>query len=294
MKNRIFVSGANGFQGSSIANALLLNGNEVITLSRTSESKSENKNELQIVSGGLEDKTALSKALENTDKAVFTLPLIFDKKEAKTYVKNFISAAEETKTLSLVVFNSGFDLPKETTGYLGQDLKAEIKTLFDNSSLNVITLMPDIYIDNLAAPWSIPVIQEHNILPYPVASGQRVPWVSHTDLAKYTVSAINKPELANKTLPIGGNVVTGEEIASAISNAIGKQINFVSVAPDDFEKQLAPAFGDLAAKEISNLYRYVDTNKENLVAKDFKNTQDLLGVTPQTIQDWATSINWNN
>jgi uncharacterized protein YbjT (DUF2867 family) len=293
MNNRIFVSGATGFQGGSIANALLSKGNEVITLSRTSESKSKNKNELQIMSGGLEDKAAIAKALENTNKAVFTLPLIFDKNEAKIYVENFIAAAEETKELSLVVFNSGFDLPKETTGFLGQDLKVEIKALFDNSNLNVITLMPDIYIDNLAAPWSIPVIQEHNILPYPVVSGQKVPWVSHTDLAKFTASAIEKPELASKTLPIGGNIVTGEEIASVISNAIGKQINFVSVAPDDFEKQLAPAFGDLAAKEISNLYRYVDANKGSLIAKDFKSTQELLGVTPQTIQDWAASINWS-
>jgi hypothetical protein len=86
--------------------------------------------------------------------------------------------------------------------------------------------------------------------------------------------------------------LTGEEIASAISEEVGKTVNFVGMTPDDFEQQIAPTFGALAGKEISNLYRYVDANQGALIAKDFKHTQELLGVVPQSLEAWAKSVSW--
>lgn len=164
--------------------------------------------------------------------------------------------------------------------------------MFDASGLNVITLVPDIYIDNISAPWSIPVILNNKIVPYPIAVGNKVPWISHVDLAKYVVAAISKPDLAGEVLTIGGNLLTGEEIAAAISSEINQPLNFVAMTPDEFEQQIAPAFGDLAGKEISNLYRYVSDNREQLVSKDFKKTQDVLGVVPQSLTEWVRSVKW--
>ena len=130
------------------------------------------------------------------------------------------------------------------------------------------------------------------VLPYPVAAGNKVPWISHADLAKFVAAAITKPELAGQTFPIGGNLYTGEEIAEAISVEINQTINFVPMTPDEFEQQIAPSFGDLAGKEISNLYRYVADNRVQLVAKDFKKSQDILGVVPQSLTEWVQSIKW--
>lgn len=288
MKNKIFVTGGRGAQGGNIAQLLISKGEKVTTLSRTDE---DNSADLQVIKGGLEDVKSIQEALENADKAIFTLPLVFDNEQAKVYVSNFIQVAED-KGVSLVVFNAGFNIPSESTGLSAMDLKVEIKEMFDKSSLNVITLTPDIYIDNLAAPWSIPVMLEHNILPYPVAAGEKSPWISHFDLARYAVSAIEKPELSGQTLPIGGNLLEGEEIAAAISKEIGKQINFVSLTPNDFEAQLSPSFGEVAAKEISNLYRFVADKKQELLHQDFKTTQEKLGVEPQSLEDWVKSVNW--
>ncbi|TSE04246.1 SDR family oxidoreductase [Aquimarina algiphila] len=290
---KIFVSGASGFQGGNIAQQLIAKNHKISTLKRTIGEGVPVREGIDIIEGGLGDKEALNKALQHTNVAVYTFPLLFDMKLAKEYTSNFIAAAKEQK-VDLVIFNATFDLPKEETELLALNLKVEMKRLFDASGLNVITLVPDIYIDNLAAPWSIPVILNDNILPYPVTSGTKVPWISHIDLAKYVVSAIDKPELAGQTLPIGGNLFTGEEIAAAISDKIKKPVNFVGVLPDDFEKQLAPAFGELAAREISNLYRYVEQNQTEFLKKDFKNTNKLLSVTPQTLDEWVDSVSWAN
>lgn len=293
MNKKIFVSGATGLQGSNIAQLFLSQGAEVISLSSSVEKAQANNNDLQWVHGGFEDKPALSNALQNVDAAVFTFPLIFDVEKAKTFTSNFIETAE-IQGVPLVVFNAGFDLPKAPKGLLAMDLKIAIKELFEKSNLNVITLMPDIYVDNLAAPWSIPAIVENGVLPYPIKSGEKVPWISHTDLAKFVVSAAQKPELAGQTLPIGGNLWTGEEIADAIAKHIDQPVQFIGLTPDDFEAQLAPAFGPLAAREIANLYRYVDQNKAELVHKDFQKTQQLLSVQAQSIQEWVASVAWKN
>jgi uncharacterized protein YbjT (DUF2867 family) len=287
---KIFVSGAAGFQGGNITQELLDNGHKVTTL-KQSKTGTQVRADIDIIAGGLQNISALNEALEGVDAAVYMFPLIFDLKLAKEYTKNFISAAKQQK-VPLIVFNTGFDLPALNHELLAINLKVEIKQLLDASGLNVITLVPDVYIDNLAAPWSIPVILEHNILPYPVASNSKIPWVSHADLAKYVTSAIEKPELAGQVIPIGGALFTGEEIAEVISSEIGKKINFVSLTAEDFEQQISPTFGELAGREISNLYRYITHNRADLVTKDFKKSQEILGVTPQSLIGWVKSVKW--
>ncbi|WP_010522797.1 SDR family oxidoreductase [Aquimarina agarivorans] len=291
MNNKVFVTGATGFQGMSIAKSLINAGDKVITLSRSLDSKNQTFEGIDVITGSLENEADVSKAMKNANKAVFTCPLVFDLALAKKYVENFIKAAEENH-IELVVYNSSFDLPEEETGLISLDIKVLISDLFKKSALKVINLVPDIYLDNASAPWSVPVIVTNKIFPYPVESGKKLPWISHSDLGNFTASAINKPELAGKTLSIGGNLVSGQEIADAISEQLGEQISFVSITPDAFQKELTPAFGELAGKEISNLYRYIETNSNKIVNKNFKETQQLLGHTNQSLSDWAKSIDW--
>lgn len=284
---KIFVSGATGFQGSSIATTLLKQGHDVTTISRTKHKKSS----IQLYQGDLANSLSLKPALKNTDAAVFTLPLIFDIELAKTYTSQFIDAAI-SQEVPLVIFNTGFDLPVKTNDYLSLSMKTVVQQLFDSSSLPVITLVPDVYLDNLIAPWSIPVIMEHKIIPYPIASHTKIPWISHEDLARFVAATLHHPELVGKTLPIGGHLLTGEEIAASISDVFGETIQFVSLSPDEFEEQIVPAFGKIAGKEISNLYRYVAEHQSTLIQKDFQKTQELLAITPTSLSDWATTIDW--
>ncbi|WP_420571171.1 SDR family oxidoreductase [Kordia sp.] len=290
---KVFVTGATGFQGSSIANELLKNNHEVVTLKRDLTQGMPPTTAIEIIEGGLEHRESLAKAMKNTQAAVYSFPLIFDLDLAKSYTENFIAAAKK-ENVPLIVFNTTFHLSTKKTGLLALDMKLAMKKLFDASGLKLITLAPDLYLDNIAAPWSIPVILENKIVPYPIASNQKLPWVSHSDLGKYVAKAIEKPELAGKTLPIGGNLVTGEEITAAIASKINQELNFVPVPPNEFEKQIAPGFGDLAAKEISNLYRFIEQNYSDFVDKDFQKTNELLDISPQPLLDWAASVNWSN
>ncbi len=289
---KIFLSGATGFQGIPTAQLLLKRGYNITSLSKNLKQDDSVLNGVKLIQGGFEDTPALAIALKDVETAIFTLPLVFDMNQALVMVENFIKVAEEEK-VGLVVFNTSFHLPKQKTGLLAIDLKVELKKRFDHSQLNVITLTPDVYIDNISAPWSLPLITKQEILPYPIKSGQKIPWISHSNLAQFIASAVEKPELAGQTLAIGGNLYSGEEIADSIGKKIGKTIHFIALSPNDFEKNLVPGFGEVAAREISNLYRFLDENIEDFVSKDYQSSQNSLGVKPQTLEHWINSIDWN-
>lgn len=289
---KVFVLGATGFQGSQIANTLLQNNHSVTTLKRDRNSGTPASQGIDIIQGGLDSQSALSQAMKGADAAVYSFPLIFDMELAKSYTENFIAAAKK-ENVSLVIYNTTFFLAKETTGLLALDMKVEMKKLLDASGLNVITLAPNIYLDNIAAPWSVPVILENKIVPYPLKAEKVMSWVSHSDLGKYVASALTKPELAGQTLPIGGKLITGNEITKAIGSKINQNLNFVEVPVDDFEQQLVPGFGPVAAKEISNLYRYIDQNYNDFISLDYDNSNKVLDVQPQSLDSWVESVNWN-
>lgn len=292
MNKKIFVAGATGFQGRSIGAVLLEEGYCLTTLLPKKEEKRPPVEGLKIYEGAWTNQAALLPALKGVEAAVFTFPLLFDMEVAINYAKNFILACQQNE-VPLVIFNTGFDLPNQKTGLLSLDLKLVIQEYFAASSLNVITIMPDVYLDNLVAPWALPLIVEQGILPYPIANQIPSAWISHHDLGNAVLGAIQRPDLAGKILPIGGNIWTGEEIAQAIGEQIGKKIQYIGLAPNDFEQQLLPAFGATAAREISNLYRYLAEKQTHIVTKDFVQTQALLNYTPQTLTGWIQSINWH-
>lgn len=287
MKN-IFVSGATGFQGGAIANVFIENGYQVKTLKRSLDKFNARKG-LEVVEGGFEDKVALGLALRGVETAVFTLPLIFDLEASIKMVQNFIEIVKE-EGVKRVVFNTSFDLPNEKTGLLALDIKVAIKELFDQSGLDVITLVPDVYIDNLLAPWSVPLLLDQGIMPYPIPNGQKIPWISHRELAVNVFHAVKNTQLVGQVLPVGGGLYSGEEIAKVLGDVLNKPIQFISLTPDEFEQNLAPAFGDLAAQEISNLYRYLNHNIHKINNKSFKETQSILGLEPTPLSLWAKQV----
>lgn len=288
---KVFVLGATGFQGGQIANSLLENNHSITTLKRDVKAGMPASPGVQVIQGGLDNPDSLSEAMKGADAAVYSFPLIFDLELAKSYTANFIEAAKKEK-VGLIIYNTTFYLAKEKTGLLALDMKVAMKKLFDASGLKVITLAPNIYLDNIAAPWSVPVILEHKIVPYPLKADKVMSWVSHSDLGKYVASALDKPELAGQILPIGGKLITGNEITSAIGSQINEELSFVEVPVDEFEKQLVPGFGPVAAKEISNLYRYIEQNYNDFISLDYDKSNKVLGVEPQGLNNWVASVNW--
>jgi NAD(P)H dehydrogenase (quinone) len=294
MKNKILVTGATGYQGNAVIQELLKQNFSVSALvSPNKDTKDLENQNVEIFEGRFEDVESLKNAFQNANKVVLSFPLLFDEKQLLFFAENVVNAWKSSN-VELIVFNTNLPVYSEKVDLVAFDAKLAIEHYFDKEKLPYISLRPTLYKDNLSAPFLLPVIQNNGILPYPVPAKEKIAWISHVDLAKFIVEAIKHPELKGKKFNIGGvELLTGEEMAETISKYAGKPIHFVPVSADDFELQIAPAFGNETAKEIANIYRFVKDNITHLQVQDLKeNTLKNLPISLETFDDWASKINW--
>jgi len=283
----VLVTNASGLQGKAVAEELVKANFKVRALTRDSAKVDASKYEVAL--GSFDDVNSLKQALQNVDAVYFKLPLIFDQELLLQYTSNFIEAAQAVKP-KLVVFNSSIFVPQKNTGYVAFDVKLEAENLLKQSGLPVAYLHPRIYLDNIAAPWSVPAIVEQGVVPVPVPENQKVSWVSLYDLARYTVALLQRPELAGSTFEVGAQQIDGNQIAAELSAHLGRKVNYVYVEPDDFENGLKAPFGDVNAKAISDIYRYLRDNPEDFAINPSVNP--VLGVQLLEIDQWIANVPW--
>lgn len=292
---KILVTGSTGFQGAAIVKALLKNEYAVRGLSLSNEDITELTSQgVEIAIGSFEDETSIQKAFEGVDKVVLSFPLIFDETKLLHFARNVVSAWRNS-TVKQIVFNTNLPVYHEKVGLAAFDSKLAIENYFDKENLPYISLRPTLYMDNLSAPFLLPVIQANGIIPYPVPANKKIAWLSHQDLANFVVEALKREDLIGQKFYIGGvQLITGEEMAKVVSRYAGKEIHFVPVSPDVFEAQISGGFGVETAKEIANIYRFVKDNIEHLQAKNLREeTLIKLPVSLQTFEEWASQVKWS-
>ncbi|WP_160712930.1 SDR family oxidoreductase [Chitinophaga solisilvae] len=284
----ILVTTATGLQGTAVAQELVKANFSVKVLTRDPSKIASG--DYQVAEGSFDDPDSLREALTGVDGVYFKLPLIFDKDLLLKYTKNFVEAAKNA-SLKLIVFNSSILVPEQPSGFVAFDSKLEAEQLLKQSGLPVVYLHPRIYLDNLAAPWSVPAIIEQGVLPVPVPGGQQVSWISLYDLARYTVAAFQRPELAGRTFEVGAAPVNAQDLTAGLSSLLNKTIQYVYVTPDEFEAGLKGAFGDLTAKSISDIYRHLRDKPEDFVVNN-NDAVKALGVEPLTFAQWVANVPW--
>jgi NAD(P)H dehydrogenase (quinone) len=289
MNNTILVTGASGYQGAAVIKELVIQGYNVKAMVHNNYSDLS----LEKVQASFDDAASLTKAFEGVEKVYLSFPLIFDEEKLLQFAANIVTAWKGSNVKQFV-FNTNLPVQQEKIGLIAFDAKLAIENYFDAAGLPYISLRPTLYLDNLSAPFLLPVIQANSILPYPVPANGKIAWMSHSDLAKFVVEAFKHPELIGQKFDIGGKqLLSGEEMATSISTLAGRHIQFIPVSPDDFEAQLAPAFGAVTAKEIANIYRFVKDNVAHLQAKDLhEKTLLVLPAALQSFEDWASNIKW--
>ncbi|MFN4000405.1 SDR family oxidoreductase [Algoriphagus sp.] len=295
MKNMILVTGATGFQGGAVAKELLKTGHKVRALVPEGEDANPLKAQgIECVTGSFEDLDSLKKAFEGVEKVYLSFPLIFDEQKLLAYAEHIVKAWESS-SVSHFVFNTNLPVFHQEVGMAAFDIKLKLERFFDEKQLPYISLRPTIYMDNLSAPFLLPVVREKGILPYPIAAENKVEWLSHQDLAKFVRVALQKPELAGEKFFVGGlQLINGEEMAAVISKLAKKKISYIPLSPDDFEAQLSPSFGQETAKEISNIYRFAQEHPNHLEATDLREkTLIHLPANLQLFEEWASGVRWS-
>jgi uncharacterized protein YbjT (DUF2867 family) len=227
---RVFVTGATGFVGPAVANAIADAGHEVRVLERKPGAWSEAGIRCQsAVQGDVTDSEAMRRAVRDTDVVVHLVAIRQGKpKEFERVMvggtRNLLAAAKEAGVRRIVLMSAlGFnDDTKDLVPYynakwtMEQDTKA--------SGLEHVIFRPSFIFGSDGG--ILPTFKKlAKLAPFTgiIGSGeQRIQPIWVDDVGAYFAQAIDKPEAANRTFEVGGpDVVSWNEFWQRLRTQLG-------------------------------------------------------------------------
>lgn len=228
---RVAITGATGFVGRSIVNALLRRGHGVVVLARhTDDARSRFNRPVPAVEGDLFDPAALETTFAGADAVVHLVGIIHEKgghsfdAVHREGTENVLAAARRTgvrRLLHMSAMGASADAPSE----YGRS-KAAGEEAVRRSGLDATIFRPSIIFgpgDGFASllakicrasPFVVPVIGPGTVRFMPV---------SVREVARISADALEKPETVGRTFEIGGpETLDLNAIYREIAGALGK------------------------------------------------------------------------
>jgi NAD(P)H dehydrogenase (quinone) len=290
----ILVYGATGAQGQPIVQKLLQKNYRVRVFARDRDkARSLFPETVEIEIGTLEDRASLNRANQGVDRVFLVLPLEYRVDVAMNQGRQAIDAAREAG-VRLLVFNTSTFIPPQVTDAAAFEIKRDLERYLKQSGVPSIVLRPTVYMDNFAAPWSLPNIVGQNVVAYPIPAELKVAWISLDDTAALGVAALERPELAGSAFDLGGAVaLSGKEIAARFSQVLERSLTYQEIPIDGFEQGLNQAFGEPTGTEIAKIYRWRAAHPEaNSI--DMSAVLQQLPIQLTTLEQWIRRGEWAN
>lgn len=282
MKN-ILVIGATGPQGRPVAEQLVAAGFKVRALVRN-PAKAEDlaAKGVEIVKGDLGDAASVSAAVRGQD-GVFMLISFFTGTHEQA--NTVIDAAVEHR-VQKIVWTVAAPIQPEAIGNEMVDKWYHTLVSLQQSGIPYTVLQPTVYMENFLIPAIAQEVAEKNVLAYPMPEIVRAQWISHLDNAAYVVAAFGSENRENLQLTIcGPEKLAGADIAERFSKALGREITFRPMPPEEFAKAIS--FGG-NEQSIVDHYQMVFNHPEIMTTDiDHQKALDLLAIEPVSIEDWA-------
>lgn len=287
---KVLVYGATGVQGSPVVEQLLDAGRSVRAVTRDASRAqhwADRGAEVAVADLGLPE--TLKAANDGVDQVVLQLPLQYDFALHEAYGRNAIDAARAAG-VELVVFNTSAHVIPDTDVHIYQ-VRQDVVDYLQASGLPSIVLRPTFYMEILLGPWIAPGIIDNGVVAFPLPADFPMSWVSASEMAAYSVAALDRPDLAGRTFDIGGpQALSGDEIARHFSEHLQTSVSYVAIPPDDYEQALAPIFGATVAYEVASQVRYIIGSGDGSV--DMSETAAQLSVEPLTLHRWIRAHEW--
>jgi len=278
---KIFVAGATGDTGGAVTEALLAVGENVRTLVRKKDHRSERLESLgvEVLVGNLSNLDDVSHALEGVFSAYFVYPIESGGVQATAY---FAQAARETG-VSAIVNMSQISARRDATSHAARDHWIS-ERVFDWSGTPVTHIRPTFFAQWLTYPGQVANIKKDGVLRLPFGEGRHAP-IATEDQGRVIATILRDPAPhAGKVYPLYGPVeMNHHEIAREMSKALGFEVTYQPIDLDMFRKRLESdsKFSDAFSQHLLS------------VAVDYQNgifsgtnsvVEDLTGTPPLTVE----------
>lgn len=292
-KKIIVVFGATGAQGGGVAHAILQDQNsEFAVRAVTRNPDSDKAKELanmgaEVVTADIDDKGSIRKALEGAYGAYF-VTFFWAHFSPEKELAEAKSMAEAAKAAGLqhVIWSTLEDTRKwvpldddRMPTLQGKykvphfDAKGEADHFFTDLGVPTTFLRASFYWDNFIYFGSGPKKGPDGklYLTFPM-DDKKMAGIASEDIGKCAYGIFKRgKELIGQTIGVAGEQLSGQEMAEAMSKAIGQEIIYNNVSPDTFR-----GFGFPGADDLGNMFQfYRDFDEVCNSVRDVKYSKEL-------------------
>jgi uncharacterized protein YbjT (DUF2867 family) len=238
----ILVSGATGRQGGTVARNLLERGFAVRVLTRdTGRPEAKELEELgaEVVSGDLEDRASIGRALEGV-YGVFSVQQFWES-GVEGEVRQGVLLADAAKAAGVehYVYSSVGSAHRDT-GIPHFESKWEVEERVRASGVPYTVLRPVFFMQN----WEMmrePILG--GTLPQPLDPDKPFQMIDADDIGVFAAMAFEDPERwIGREVDIAGDELTMPEIAGTFSRVIGRNVDYLQVPWEGFEEQMGEEY----------------------------------------------------
>lgn len=299
--NKILVYGATGDQGLPLIDELLKNGYKVRAASRNPDDfNAYNPDDVEAVKADLFDIESLRNASKDIDGIAMNLPFVFDKEIAKTWGENITRSGYDAG-IKKIVFNTSCYVAPDDNGLAAHDGRRAIEKAMEESGMEYVVIRSMVFMDNLTRFWSKPSITNNNTFAYPCSPELKISWVCLEDVAKFMVASLSSSSMKADKIYVGGpEILLGKEVAERFSRALGREIIFKSLEPQNFAGAMSKLVTGSEVYEDQSIYGgmaafYSWYNQQNPspLAVDMNPLYKSLNLKPTYFEDWIKSHNWD-
>lgn len=277
-KPAILITGATGKTGSAAIAQLLARGYKVRALVRRTDGRSENLRKLgaEIVVGSLEDIADLHTAMNGVQRAYFCPPL-----EPGTLRRaTLFAAAAQTARLEVVVALSQWLADPHHPAIHSREKWLSNRVFEWAPDLDVVTINPGFFADNYMT--ALEPMAHFGLMGLPLGKGLNAP-PSNEDIARVITGALTNPapHIGKSYRPTGPRLMSPEDIAAAIGQALGRKVTYQDVSMRLFFK-VAKSLGisEFVIEELSHFLLEYQRNAFGLGAPT-EAVMEVAGVAPE-------------
>ena len=299
----IAVVGATGAQGGGLARAILADregGYRLRAITRNVDSdkaRALGDAGAELVSANLDDEASLVDALKGVDSAFFVTNFWehFSPEKELAQAGNLARAAKAAG-VKHVVWSTLEDTRKRVPldddrmpTLQGKykvphfDAKGEADALFAQAGVPTTYLLTSFYWDNLVhfgmGPKPGPDGTLQFVLPMDDA---KMPAIAAEDIGQVAYAILkDRDAYVGKTVAIAGEHLNGREMASALSDALGREVKHAAVSPAEFR-----SYGFPGADDLGHMFQYYRDFEDEFRAKRDVDATRRLHPKLQSFSEW--------
>jgi uncharacterized protein YbjT (DUF2867 family) len=302
-KKIIAVVGATGAQGGGLVRAILKDaqgGFAVRAITRNVDSpkaKALAERGAQVAFADLDDEASLAKALAGAHGAYFVTNFWehFSPDKEQAQARNLAAAAKHAG-LAHVVWSTLEDTRRwvplsddRMPTLMGRfkvphfDAKGEADAYFRDAGVPTTFLLTSFYWDNLIHFGMGPKPTGDGRLAFtmPMAD-KKLPGIAAEDIGKCAYGVFRKGAgTIGQTIGIAGEHLTGAQMAAALAKALGREVVYAAVTPEQYR-----AFGFPGAEDLGNMFQFKRDFEEYFCGARSVEVARALNPELQSFADW--------